>query len=603
MGIKKIIFIFLLILASGQNFAQEGVSKDIREINGERFYFHTVEKGNTLYSISKLYNVDLKEIIKYNPEAKEGLRIDQVLKVPFKKAKLGRVEKNDLRVDGSFLIHRVVKGETLYGISKRYNIAQENILKYNPFLAKGIKPGMELKIETLVSKPKDDQEESLESLNRPAKVDSFINHVVEPKETWYGIANKYQVSIDSLMAFNPKFAAGIKIGDVLRIPRLSPQYLRVQLRSEIDTTATSLRSDSNVTEVMLFLPFYLEENDTSFITKVEDGLTYKNDIIAKSRLAFEFYEGVLLALDSLTKSDFKVRLMVFDTKSSVGIDALLDTLNMSRTDLIIGPLYRSNFDKVLKKAKPYGIPMISPVPQSNKILLDNPNVIKMAPSYASEVAFIRDYYDNKLKGTNFYLVNSNTFKDYPLVNVFWNEGTGPDGFDSSMMINISEPERADIRSRLDTNGNYFYIPSSDKGYVGRFVNMMYPYSRDYPITVIGMSNWADYDNLDIDYLQQMNLHYTTEFFADYDDPDVIDLLRSYRNRFGTEPLKYGFLGYEIMLNFIDFNTSNMLEDLETINSSGMVLKFDFRKFDFSNGIENRGLFLIRISGFSKERVR
>ena len=247
--------------------------------------------------------------------------------------------------------------------------------------------------------------------------------------------------------------------------------------------------------------------------------------------------------------------------------------------------------------------MISPVPQSNKILLDNPNVIKMSPSYASEVAFIRNYYDNKLKGGNFFLVNSYKFKDMALINIFFNEGEGPEAFDSTQMLNISEPEDVELSSKLDTLGNYFFVASSDKGYVGRFVNMLYPYAREYPVTVIGMSNWSDYDHLDIDYLQEMNLHYTTEFFVDYDDPDVIEFLKKYRKRFGTEPIKYGFIGYELMLNFIDFNSSNAIQDLETINSSGMVLNFDFRQFDFSNGIENRGLFLIRSDNYRLEKAQ
>jgi len=604
MGIRaQVISLFFALLLCGAAFGQEGISKDVRSLNGEKFYFHTIQKGNTLYGISKMYNVDIKEILRNNPEANEGLRIDQVIKVPFKKAKVQRVEKNKLQVDGSFLIHRVVKGETLYGISKRYNVSQENILKYNPLLRDGLSPGMQLKIETLAVNKEEQDEEMKEALYVPAELDSFINHVVMAKETWYGIALKYQVNIDTLMAFNLEFRNGIKIGDVLRIPELSPKYLQEQNFGKKDSSLNSLKLDTGLTKVFLFLPFYLDDNDTSFTTKVEEGLTYKNKINPKSKLAFEFYEGVLLALDSLKKKNVQLELSVFDTKSNASFDSLIASVDFSRTDLIIGPLYRSNFDKVVAKAKPFGIPMISPVPQSNKILLDNPNVIKLSPSYASEVAYVRNYYDQKLKGSNFFLINSYKFKDMPLINLFLKEGTGTAEFDSSMMLTISEPERFDISSKLDTIQNYFYLPSTDKGYVGGLVNMLYPYSRNHPITLIGMSNWAGYDNLDINYLEQMNFHYTTEFFVDYDDPDLVDFLKKYRVSFGTEPLKYGFFGYEVMMNFVGFNTANMLQDLEKINEQGMVVKFDFRKFDFSNGVENRGLYLLRTSDFRLQKVQ
>lgn len=572
-------------------------------MNGQEFYFHTVSKGNTLYGISKMYNVDVKDILRYNEEAKSGLRIDQVLQIPVKKANTRKVERNELRVDGSYLIHRVVKGETLYGISKRYNVPQELILKHNPELKEGIKPDMELKIETLSSVPQTPNEEDLKSLYEPAKLDSFINHTVKQKETWYGIASKYQVNIDTLMAFNSQFRKGIQIGDVLRIPRLSPQYVKKKEFGLDEIHSSSVLSkDSLKSTIYLFLPFYLEENDTSFISKVEDGLTFKNEINPKSLLAFEFYEGVLLALDSLKRKGLSLRLVVIDTKAP-NFKTQLDSLPFSDVDLIIGPLYRSNFEEVLSRAKPYGIPMVSPVPQSNKILLGNPNVIKVAPSSASEVSFMRDYYDTELKGANFYLVNSYQFRDAPLLNVFLNEGEGAAAFDSTMLLTITNPEEARLDKYLDTLGNYFYLPSTDKSYVGRFVNLLYPYSRKYPITLIGMSDWSAFDHLDIDYLERLNLHFTTEFFVDYDDPDVIEFLRKYRARFGTEPKKYGFFGYEVCLNFADFNNSNLTQDIERINRSGSVLNFDFRKFDFSNGVENRGLYLIRVNDFRLERVK
>lgn len=44
-------------------------------IDGTRYYIHTVEKGHTLYAISKKYSVDIEYIVKENPFAQNGVKV------------------------------------------------------------------------------------------------------------------------------------------------------------------------------------------------------------------------------------------------------------------------------------------------------------------------------------------------------------------------------------------------------------------------------------------------------------------------------------------------------------------------------------------------
>ena len=85
--------------------------------------YHVVTKGETLYRISKIYDVEIEEIKKLNPECKKGLEVGQKLVIP--------QSKNNGKSEGA-VYHTVQKKETLYRISKMYNVSQDEINRLNP---------------------------------------------------------------------------------------------------------------------------------------------------------------------------------------------------------------------------------------------------------------------------------------------------------------------------------------------------------------------------------------------------------------------------------------------------------------------------------------
>ncbi len=85
------------------------------------FFLHTIERGETVYSISVMYNVAVDDIYKLNPGSKDGIKAGNTLKIPQKSS--------------SFYYHTIQPRETLYSLSKKYGMKGEDIVAANPGLS------------------------------------------------------------------------------------------------------------------------------------------------------------------------------------------------------------------------------------------------------------------------------------------------------------------------------------------------------------------------------------------------------------------------------------------------------------------------------------
>ena len=79
-----LLFLFGVLLLAGQVKAQDAIerSSEKTKIGGKEYYMHHVKQGQTLYGISKAYNVTIEEIEALNPEVKDGLKAGHVIGIP-----------------------------------------------------------------------------------------------------------------------------------------------------------------------------------------------------------------------------------------------------------------------------------------------------------------------------------------------------------------------------------------------------------------------------------------------------------------------------------------------------------------------------------------
>lgn len=182
-------------------------------VDGREYYRYVVEKGIGIYRVSVNFGVSQDDIVKANPSAAQGLVEGQVLLIPITAIKQP-LQHSDAQIRVQHQSpsngHFVEKGQTLYSIANQYGVTMEAILEKNPFLQDGLKEGTVIQIplpSDAVSKTEKDKQ--------PSRKYSF--HTVKAKETLFGIAKMYGLTVDELLAYNPGVRdQGLKEGSVLR---------------------------------------------------------------------------------------------------------------------------------------------------------------------------------------------------------------------------------------------------------------------------------------------------------------------------------------------------------------------------------------------------
>ncbi len=126
---RNFLSLVLGLLLSVSAFSQQDIVIE-RSVNkvlleGKVYYIHVVEPGQTLYAISRAYNISQKEITVENPGVISGIRIGQTLKIPVETSE-AEVKKQDKNT------HKVKRGDTFYSISKKYGLTPEELQAANP---------------------------------------------------------------------------------------------------------------------------------------------------------------------------------------------------------------------------------------------------------------------------------------------------------------------------------------------------------------------------------------------------------------------------------------------------------------------------------------
>ena len=172
---------------------------------------HTVTRGETLWSISQQYGMSLAELKAVNPQKNNNIIL------------IGELLTVTPPPSGTST-YIVVKGDTKYGLSKRFNITIAALEQMNPNIIPMLKSGSTIKISDSETIPnthskKDNSITTIDSNNAEANTTSkIVDYTIKPKETLFGLAKKANMTIDEFLLLNPALSNGVIEGSLIRMP-------------------------------------------------------------------------------------------------------------------------------------------------------------------------------------------------------------------------------------------------------------------------------------------------------------------------------------------------------------------------------------------------
>ena len=333
-------------------------------INGSKFYVHTVQPGETLYGLSKAYEVGEKVILQYNPSAGGGLKAGENVKIPFVTAV--PEPKSERKLRRTFDSHTVAQGETLYAISRKYEIPIQTVIEDNPSLdPTNLRLGERILIRKKEIGSEDEAgtreqwEAYRNSLNSVAE-EGFAYHIVKPGETFYSLSRRFGITEEQLGSLNGGLKpADLKAGAIIKVPG-SPEELAAGERQPADTvradSVPDLSADNRVKEIEFRALRRSATLDVALMLPIAvDGDANSNYL--------EFYQGFLLGLDSVkTKSGYSVNVCLYNTaRDAEKIREITESDAFRNTDLIIGPVYEEGLYPVIRFAEEHNVPVVSPL--------------------------------------------------------------------------------------------------------------------------------------------------------------------------------------------------------------------------------------------------
>ncbi len=559
-------------------------SEDKIILEGKVYYIHIVREKETLYGISRAYNVSQKVIAAENPDVFAGLKVGMVLKIPSEPVV---DQSSENRQTEEYFNHVVREGETLYFLSRKYGIDVLEIERANPHVSV-----TELQVNQVLKIPKRREPSVAQDM---FTADSFVYHYVKPGETLYSLSLYYDVSIEEIKELNPELRWGeLQYDEYIKIPRRTLTGAEIAespadalmfdtIRQDIDTMGIPFWSEvrwrrirpepiKGTIHVAMLLPldlYWNVEADTLDLPEADDeGILRKDendreDVINPRIIGYlEFYEGALLAIDQLREKGYSVNLYVFDTERSIQrTREIIRKWEMEEVDLIIGPVDFWNLEIVGDFARQHEIPMVSPFSSDTGIVRYNPYVFQVTPSYDVEfkswAEYISDYYDKTI-----IMVHDGDSSQYHKVRFLKNEifrkiaekADLEDVIFKEVVMNDSV--YVDMSHVLTQDGeNLVVIPSENEAYVSNVISPLYYLLGQYQIEVAGMPQWNRFRNIDLEYFHKLKTSYFTSFYVDYDKPEMKDFIRKFREIYYTEPYRISPRGYNLSVYGFDLLTA------------------------------------------------
>lgn len=460
---------------------------------------------------------------------------------------------------------------------------------------------------------------------------SRIMHQVERGETLYGISHRYNVSPDSIMAYNPVLSNGLKAGQVIVIPGQSA--IPSPKKGHDDTPGwrqanqkTQQQAENNPNQPVFFDPTkqldpdavesetdnneqtLTESSEKEIIIAIIQPFMLDSKATRQAQLTTDFYRGFLLATDTLNMLLPKTRLLVYDTRNNTErlTNYIEQEKQLTEADLIIAPDNANHLAILAEYGQKNGVPVLNNFVVRDTLYQTNPYLFNgNIPSIdmTSEAAdqLIEMCRQNML--TPVFLLSDKSSDKSSFCDAV-KKTLSQSGKDFKT-INYSGALTADDLAGLPAGGvNYLFIPnSSSLTEFNRFSRALAKYKSDNlgsgTVQVFGYPDWVTFKGDAKEQMHEIETYIYSRFNPDMESYNAADVVNSFKYWYGCEPMDgipsqalWGFDTACFVLNNLANGYSFKPEGPQPTSWNGVQSTFSFSRIGTGSGAVNNAMYII-----------
>lgn len=561
----------------------------------QTYILHTIEKGQSLYSIASMYGVSQADIVKMNPGSDEKIYIGHTLRIP--RNTTGSQKET---------FHTIEAGETLYRLTVKYNVSAKAICDANPGLsAENFRIGQVIRIpapdETPVVSDIDNSSKTPDVASEiPAAVQSRCRdmHKVKRKETIYSISKEYGITEAELIEANPELKGKNKIkkGSFLCIPYPTTTANAGNAKPQTIPTNNELFSENK------------KEAERISTIKAAVILPFLPDAASRSESArmVEYYEGFLMAVDSLKRSGTSIDLYTYNSGANVNsLNDILSKNEMKNMDIIFGPLQQQQIKPLADFAKKKDIRLVIPFTSKDNTVFRNPAIYQINTPQSYLYSEVYDHFVRQFPNANviFIEANSKTKDKADFIKGLKDELRNR----SIPMATLDEDASVEaLKSALKAGRENIFIPTSGSNLVLikclPQLTLLVRENPEFSIHMFGYPEWQTYTKDHLESFFELDTYFYSSFYTNDLFPAAKNFTRNYRRWYGKDMderyPKYGMLGFDtgyFFLKGLARYGSELENNLQRMDFAPIQTGFKFQRVNNWGGFVNKKVFFVRFT--------
>lgn len=591
----------------------------------DSYFLHTVTKGQGLYSISRMYGVTEEAIIALNPGSETVIKVGEQLRIPQNKV----VETTTTTQNEEARFHTIKTGETLYRLTVIYNLTAKEICDANPGLsAESFKVGQVVTIpkkkseepaasatpkvtepDPLIGKVVQQQQEAIVEKMNEASSNCKTEHLVKRKENIYRISRMYGITELELINANPELRErSLRRGEMICIPYAATEKHKETVnKQEEKPTVVVIPTDEELFAESKVQPVDIEQIKAAIILPF---MLDNDSINSDQQKMVEFYEGALLALDSLKSEGVSVDLHVYDSGDKyASIKPILSLPEMRDMNLIIGPMHKSHISEAAAFADSTGIRLVIPFDRKVDEVFTNPYIYQVNTPQSYFYSEVYDHFFMQFPHPNVIFFESPEEKDDDMIAGFKRELSAR-GASYTVLMADTATNKDTIYSQLDLERNNILMMTSEKsGSLNNMIPVFQLLVRDtattkFDIHLFGYPQYQVYTNNHLASFYEIDTYFYSSFYTNNLLPQAIDFHKKYRRTYSKEIVnrypKYAILGFDITYYFLKalhLYGTDIENRMEEMHYNPIQTGFKFERVNNWGGFINRKVFFVH---FSKE---